>query len=73
MPGAGRRVWVDGGYVEIQDGDGDIWGVDVELVEHVAVREAEDVVQRPLPVGSGAVRIDTEFSLAVVKTDDQLK
>ncbi|KAH6633884.1 hypothetical protein B0J18DRAFT_470636 [Chaetomium sp. MPI-SDFR-AT-0129] len=33
--GGPRRIWVDGGYVELEDGDGDAWGVDVELVERV--------------------------------------
>ncbi|KAL2167290.1 hypothetical protein VTG60DRAFT_1449 [Thermothelomyces hinnuleus] len=75
--GGGRRVWVDGGYVEIEDGDGDTWGVDVELVEHPNGRGADGGAltrdaaaqangkgfrqpQRPPPVGSGKVRVDTE-------------
>jgi hypothetical protein len=64
--GGGRRVWVDGGYVEIDDGDGDVWGVDVELVEHVA----RPGVQRPPPVGRGEVRVDTEVTVKVSNADE---
>jgi hypothetical protein len=70
--GGGRRVWVDGGYVEIDDGGGDVWGVDVELVEHVGARPGVNggaVVQRPPPVGRGEVRVDTEVTVKVSKTD----
>ncbi|KAL1836806.1 hypothetical protein VTJ49DRAFT_4634 [Mycothermus thermophilus] len=81
--GPGRRVWVDGrGYVEIHDGDGDIWGVDVELAEHVGRGEQkgrEGVGHRtprsptPPPVGSGTVRVDTEFIVEVRKAEARLR
>jgi hypothetical protein len=64
---SGRRVWVDGGYVEIDDGDGDVWGVDVELAEHVNGRngDGERVVVPPPVVRNGIVRVDTEVTVQV--------
>ncbi|KAL2192649.1 hypothetical protein P885DRAFT_47254 [Corynascus similis CBS 632.67] len=81
-----KRVWVDGGYVELEDKDGDIWEADVELVEtvrgnvEVERREASAGTgeqasanrslgqpQRPPPIGSGKVRVDTEVRVQVSK------
>ncbi|KAL2150964.1 hypothetical protein VTH82DRAFT_6062 [Thermothelomyces myriococcoides] len=85
--GGGRRVWVDGGYVEIEDGDGDLWGVDVEMMDRpkrkgsdggkVAARDVEvqangkgfEPPQRPPPVGSGKVWVDTEVRVQVSRVD----
>ncbi|KAK3900077.1 hypothetical protein C8A05DRAFT_17579 [Staphylotrichum tortipilum] len=56
-------VWVDGGYVEIDDGDGgDPWGADVELAENVGGR-GEGVVE------GGVVRVDTEVTVEVSKVE----
>ncbi|KAH6853178.1 hypothetical protein B0I37DRAFT_317173 [Chaetomium sp. MPI-CAGE-AT-0009] len=76
--GGGRRVWVDGGYVEIEEGDGDVWGVDVELVEHANGRGLDRIggkgqgyiLQRPPPVQSGKVRVDTEVRVKVTTVRD---
>ncbi|KAK4154683.1 hypothetical protein C8A00DRAFT_32503 [Chaetomidium leptoderma] len=79
VAGGRRRVWVDGGYVEIDDGEGDVWGVDVELAEHVGIPGGgrrggpEGVVvslpRPPPPVENGIVRVDTEVTVKVSKAD----
>ena len=70
-------MWVDGGYVEIEDGGGDMWGLDVELVEHangrgvdgIGGQGGEDImIQRLPPVERGKVRVDTEVRVQVTKT-----
>ncbi|KAG7293641.1 hypothetical protein NEMBOFW57_003695 [Staphylotrichum longicolle] len=72
--GGSRRVWVDGGYVEIEDGDSaaESWGADVELAENVG-REGDGQVmmQPPAPVmvGTGIVRVDTEVRVQVSKAE----
>jgi hypothetical protein len=67
---------VDGGYVEIEEGSGDVWGLDVELVEHVNGREVDGIggkgeedimIQRPPPVERGKVRVDTEVRVQVTR------
>ncbi|KAK3299798.1 uncharacterized protein B0H64DRAFT_313827 [Chaetomium fimeti] len=72
----GRGCGWMGGYVEIEEGAGDVWGVDVELIEHVNPgREVDgigrkgegDMLQRPPPVQSGKVRVDTEVLVEVTK------
>ena len=64
-----RRVWVDGGYVEIEDGEGgrEGWGADVELAENVRKDRA---VLAPSPeLESGVVRVDTEVRVQVFKAE----
>ncbi|KAK4143979.1 uncharacterized protein C8A04DRAFT_11901 [Dichotomopilus funicola] len=74
--GGPRRIWVDGGYVELEDGDGDAWGVDVELVERVPgkrshgrtrdVGDEEVGITRPEPpLGSREVRVHTDFRMEI--------
>jgi hypothetical protein len=77
--GPARRVWVDGsGYVEIHDGDGDVWGLDVELAEHIVSKKRDEAGHRtprspsPPPVGSRTVRVDTEFVIEVKKAEGGL-
>ncbi len=66
-----RRVWVDGGYVEIEDGEGgrEGWGADVELAENV---RKDGAVLAPSPeLGSGVVRVDTEVRVQVFKAESK--
>ncbi|KAH6651331.1 hypothetical protein F5144DRAFT_617914 [Chaetomium tenue] len=81
-----RDVWIEGDVVGkragrggggIEEGSGDGWGLDVELVEHVKNNGRgvdgvggmgeNEVVQRPLPVERGKVRVDTEVTVQVTK------
>jgi hypothetical protein len=79
--GGRRRVWVDGGYVEIEDGDDggsiDRWRAEeVELADRgAAAANGSSTVRaggkRPVvpPVESGKVRVDTEVRVQVFKAD----
>lgn len=72
--GGSRRVCVDGGYVEIEDGDSaaESWGADVELAENVGREGDGQVMMQPPPpvvVGSGIVRVDTEVRVQVSKAE----
>lgn len=71
---SGRMVWVEGGYVEIDERDVDVWGADVELVENATRKgagvKAESNVNDLASLEYGWVRVDTEVRVQVFKAGE---